>query len=60
MKKYTIENANKVIAGIPNDDTYKSIKESLITDGYKLKTIDIDNFVCFFSNGEKIIAVYRF
>jgi hypothetical protein len=60
MKKYTIENANKVIAGIPNDDTYKSIKESLIADGYKLKTIDVDNFVCFFSNSEKIIAVYRF
>ena len=60
MKKYTIENANEIIAGIPDNDTYKSIKESLFADGYKLKTIDIDNFVYFFSNGERIIAVYRF
>ena len=60
MKKYTIENANEIIAGIPDNDTYKSIKDALLADGYKLKTIDIDNFVYFFSNGEKIIAVYRF
>ena len=60
MKKYTIENANEIIAGIPDNDTYNSIKDALFADGYKLKTIDIDNFVYFFSNGVKIIAVYRF
>lgn len=51
-------NADRLIAITENK--YNALKAELKKNGYKLITIDIDNFVYYFSNEKEIIAVGTF